>query len=180
MYIVKCTYCTCSTSTVHKAEKSFKGGVSQDFRPPVFSKLKYFRIWFRFRRDIRSQSCHRGVQQTKEIKKILSKSKNFSSNLFFYDRCVYPLKNFPDCLFKSNHRQVKVSTLIVRCAIYLRGMLCTAEIISTVHMLHTAEMISVVCCTPRRSSWRSGVLHTAETTLGSNISTKLKQNPKML
>ena len=136
MYIVKCTYCTCSTSTVHKAEKSFKGGVSQNFRPPVFSKLKYFRIWFRFRRDIRSQSCDRGVQQTKEIKKILSKSKIFSSNLFFYDRCVYPLKNFPDCLFKSNHRQVKVSTLIVRCAIYLRGM------------LYTAEMISGVCCRP--------------------------------
>ena len=44
-----------------------KGSVSQDFRPPVFfhdsdpsrpliKRLKYFRIRFRFRRDIRSQS----------------------------------------------------------------------------------------------------------------------------
>ena len=39
----------------------------------------------------------------------------------------------PDCLFKSNHRQVKNSILFSRCAIYLRGM------------LHTAEIVSVVC-----------------------------------
>ena len=43
----------------------FKGSVSQDFRPPIFhvsnpsgplmNRLNYFRIRFRFRRDIRSQ-----------------------------------------------------------------------------------------------------------------------------
>ena len=65
----------------------------------------------------------------------------------------------PDYLFKSNHRQVKNSILFPRCAIYLRGM------------LHTAEIVSVVCCTPLRSSPRYDahhgdhlrvVLHTAE------------------
>ena len=44
----------------------------------------------------------------------------------------------PDFLFKSNHRQVKVSIWIPRFAIYLRGE------------LHTAEIVSAVSCTPRR------------------------------
>ena len=34
---------------------------------PLLNRLKYFRIWFRFRRDIRSQSSIRCVQQTAEI-----------------------------------------------------------------------------------------------------------------
>ena len=56
----------------------FKGSVSQDFRPQFFSpwfepiwalinSLQYFRIGFRFRRDIRSQSDLRGAQHTAEI-----------------------------------------------------------------------------------------------------------------
>ena len=80
----------------------------------------------------------------------------------------------PDCLFKSNYREVKILILILQCAIYLRGMLHTAEIISTVgctprrsspqwvahrgdHLLgglHTAEIISAVYCTLPRSSLR--------------------------
>ena len=48
----------------------------------------------------------------------------------------------PDYLFKSNHRQVSISILILWFAIYLCGM------------LHTAEIISAECCTPRRSSSR--------------------------
>ena len=51
-----------------------------------------------------------------------------------------PKRISPDCLFKSNHRKVKNSILFPRCAIYLRSM------------LHTAEIISAVCCTPLRSS----------------------------
>ena len=48
----------------------------------------------------------------------------------------------PACFFQSNHRQVKNLILFQQCAIYLRDM------------LHTMEMISAVCCTPRRSSPR--------------------------
>ena len=56
---------------------------------------------------------------------------------------VFTLKRIsPDCLFKSNHSQMKISILIPQCAIYLRGGLPTAEI------------ISAVCCTPPRSSPR--------------------------
>ena len=82
-----------------------------------------------------------------------------------------PKRISPDCLFKRNHRQVKISILIPRCAIYLRSML-HADIISAVGcapqrsspryaahsgdhlcgMLHTAEIISAVCCTLLRSS----------------------------
>ena len=51
-----------------------------------------------------------------------------------------PKRISPDCLFKSNHRQVKNLILFLLCAIYLHGM------------LHTMEIINAVCCTPRRSS----------------------------
>ena len=80
----------------------------------------------------------------------------------------------PDCLCKSNHRQVKILILITLCAIYLWGMLHTPEIISTVGctpqissplyaayswdwlrgVFCTAEMISSICCTLLRSSPR--------------------------
>ena len=55
-------------------------------------------------------------------------------------------------------------------------------------MLHTTEIISAVCCTPRRSSLLyvahrgdhlRGGLHTRETALWSNSSTKLKPNSKI-
>ena len=124
----------------------------------------------------------------------LSKSKNFLQIFSFMIDVFTPKRISPDCLFKSNHRQVKISILIPRCAIYLRGMLHTAEIISAVgctprksspryatyrqdHLrgvLHTSEMISAVCCTLLRLSPRCathprdrlcGMLHTAETTL---------------
>ena len=35
---------------------------------PWYTGWKYFRIWFRFRRDFRSQSCLRGVLHAAEIK----------------------------------------------------------------------------------------------------------------
>ena len=68
---------------------------------------------------------------------------------------------------------------------HLRGVLHTAEIVSVV----CTEIISAVWCTPRRLSLRCvahrgdrlcSMLHTAETTLWSNISTKSKQNSKIL
>ena len=108
---------------------------------PLINKLRYFRIQLRFPRDIRSQSCLRGVQHTAEIKKrILKQIKILSSNLFFHNRCLAPIKWFLliVSLIKSNHRQVKI--LIPQCAIYLCGM------------LHTAEIDSTVFCTPLRSS----------------------------
>ena len=58
-----------------------------------------------------------------------------------------PKRISPDCIFKSNHRQVKKSILFPRCAIYLHGMLHTAEIVSVV----CTEIISTVWCTPRIS-----------------------------
>ena len=51
-----------------------------------------------------------------------------------------PKRISPDCLFENNHRQVKNSILILWYAIYLRGMLHTAEIISMVR----TEIISAV------------------------------------
>ena len=54
-----------------------KGGVSRDFRPsffhhsnpsrPLKHRQTYFRIWTRFRRDIRSQSCLHGMLHIVEI-----------------------------------------------------------------------------------------------------------------
>ena len=61
--------------------------------------------------------------------------------------------------FKNNHRQVKISVFTLRCAVCLCGI------------LHTAESVSAVCCTPPKLSlWCvahcldcfRGVLHTAE------------------
>ena len=72
---------------------------------------------------------HKVVSAVTKIMK-LSKSKILSSNLFFHDRCVHrftPKRISPDCLFKCNHNQVKISILNPRCAIYLRGMLQNAE-----------------------------------------------------
>ena len=51
-----------------------------------------------------------------------------------------PKKIYPDCLFQSNHRQVKISILIPWCGIYLRCM------------LQTVEIVSKVCCTPLKKS----------------------------
>ena len=44
-----------------------------------------------------------------------------------------PKRISPDRLFKSNHRQVKNLILFPWCAIHLRGV------------LHTTEIVSVVC-----------------------------------
>ena len=49
----------------------------------------------------------------------------FASNLFFHHRCVHLGNDFSWFLFKSKYRQVKISILIPRCAIYLSGMLHT-------------------------------------------------------
>ena len=90
----------------------------------------------------------------------------------------------PDYLFKSNHRQVKNSILFPRCAIYLCGMLHTTDFAQRSSpryvghrgdrlrgVLHTAEIISTICCTQQRWSLRydehqgnhlCGVVYTAE------------------
>ena len=78
-----------------------KGSVSRDFRPlflsndsnpsgPLMNRVNYFRIRFRFRRDILSQSSTnstlRCALQILGLVKPLFKT----SNLFFHDRCVHP------------------------------------------------------------------------------------------
>ena len=124
-------------------------------------------------------------------KKFLHKSTFYTFLLFFIFFMIdvfSPKRISPDCLFKSNHRQVNISILFPWCAIYLRGM------------LHTAEIISAIWCTLRRSSMRCvahrwdclcglhrdhlrgmlhGMLHTAEITLWSNIAVKSKPNSKI-
>ena len=68
-----------------------------------------------------------------------------------------PKRISADCLFKSNHRQVKNLILFPRCAIYLHGVLHTAEIVCGEHrdhlrsVMHTVDMISALCCTSQRS-----------------------------
>ena len=52
----------------------------------------------------------------------------------------------PDCRFKSSQRQVKISILTPRCVAHHWDHFCG--------VLHTAEIISAVCCTPLRSSPR--------------------------
>ena len=78
-----------------------KGSVSRDFRPlflsndsnpsgPLMNRVNYFRIRFRFHRDILSQSSTnstlRCALQILGLVKPLFKT----SNLFFHDRCVHP------------------------------------------------------------------------------------------
>ena len=128
----------------------FKGSVSRDFQPLLFSRFdptwapdkqaKVFSnlvsIWPRY-----SQCCLPDVCCTQRRSKIfLRKPTFYTSNLFFHDRCVHNKRIYPDCPFKSNQGQVKITILTPQCAICLRGV------------LHTAEIISAVCCTPLRSS----------------------------
>ena len=93
--------------------------------------------------------------------------------MFFFMIYVFTPKRInPDCSFKSNQKQVKISILTPRCAICLHGVFHTDEIISVCpeiisaifctsrSVLPSAEMISAVGCTPQRSSpW---VLQTVE------------------
>ena len=53
---------------------------------PLINRLKYFRIWLQFRRDIQSQSCLHGVQYTAD-------SNNFNSKINFFLSCS-PIKGF--------------------------------------------------------------------------------------
>ena len=55
---------------------------------PLINRIKYFRIRFRFCRDIQSQSSKNSTPQSQNFR--LKKSKMFSSNLFLNDRCVHP------------------------------------------------------------------------------------------
>ena len=69
----------------------------------------------------------------------LSKSKKFSSNIFFHDRSVHLKKDSHHCPFKSNQRPAKFSILTPLCAVWL----CC--------MKHTAWPSSL---TPRRDAHR--------------------------
>ena len=68
---------------------TLKGSVSRDFRPPVFfmrriiNRLKYFRIRFKFRQDILSQSCLGGVQHTTEIISAVCKGVHHTMKMIF-------------------------------------------------------------------------------------------------
>ena len=125
-----------------------KGSVSQDFRPQFISwfkpiwapdkQVKYFRIVFRFRRDIRSQSLKNSTLQCAwhHVVKILGlENQNIFLQIFSFLIDVFtPKRISPDCPFKSNQRPATFSIQTTRCAVWLHGG------------MHTAKLDSVVWC----------------------------------
>ena len=98
-----------------------KGSVSRDFLPPFF---------------------HDSTPSGPLIKMFLI-NQHFMLQIFSFIIDVLTHKRIsPDCLFRSNHRQLKNQLLFPRCAIYsrdhLRSMQHTAETISAV--MHNAEI----------------------------------------
>ena len=139
----------------------------------LINRVKYYRIRFQFRRDIRSQSS----------KKVFS----FMIDVFT------PKRISPDCTFKSNQRLSKISILTQRYAAWLLGVMRTAELDSKVWCIpqiltpwcahygvfweiwvawlcggmHITEYYSAGECTPRSFfiyffSWLRNVMHNAE------------------
>ena len=112
-----------------------------------------------FYHKVVSAVCSTPRRQGKK-KRFLSKSTFFTSkSLFVHDRCVqFTLKRIsPDCHFKSNQRQMKISILNPRRAIYLHvGWVAQYTLLRSspwfvAHlgdhlcgMLHSAEIISSV------------------------------------
>ena len=70
-----------------------------------------------------------------------------------------PKRISPDCPYKSNRSQVKISIFTLLCAVCLCGMLHTAEIVSAV--CYTPPRLTPRCVAHRRGCLRSG-LHTAD------------------
>ena len=130
----------------------FKGSVPQDFRPPVFSwfgliwatekQAEVFSNSPRFSITKLSPRCaaHRGDEKFFLFWRL--KSFTFMIDLFT------PKRISPDCLFKSNHRQVKISILTPCCTVCLR---CDVYRGDHLHgMMHTTEIVSAVGCPPQR------------------------------
>ena len=133
-----------------------KGSVSRDFRPifffhesnpagPLINRLKCFQLFFRFSRDIRSQSCLRGVQHTTKSPIFFCKSTFYTSNLSFHGtcRCVHHPKRF---------------LLIV-------PLKATRDKQRFQFWLTTPENIwekLTPRCDAHRGDWLSGVMHTME------------------
>ena len=118
-----------------------QGSVSRDFRPPVFfhdlnpsgpliNRLKYFRIRFRFRRDIQILKKLRGVHpmKTKHLKKLCGVHPTAESDSAV---CIIPRSQALQC---ASHRGV--SNLPSVC-------------FDGFEILHTAELVSAVWCTPQ-------------------------------
>ena len=146
-------------------------------------------------------------------KKIFFANQNFILKIFSFMINVLTTKRiFPNGLFKSNQRQVKISILTPRYVVCLCGVLQNADIVSAVcckmlrsslwcpahcrdwlrGVLHTAEIDSTVCKPPRifyqhLEPLTLRVQHTVEIKLAAcrtprrtNISTKSKPNLKIL
>ena len=86
---------------------------------PLINRLKYFRVRYQFRRDIRSQSSENSTSQCAWHSGV----KNFG---VANQKCVLPIFSFmidvftpkrisPDCPFKGNQRLTKISILTPRC-----------------------------------------------------------------
>ena len=109
---------------------------------PLINRRKYFQIRFDFA-EIFDHKVVSAVCCTLQRQKSLPVNQNFILQILSFVIDVFTPKRISlDCPFKGNQRQVKISILSLRCAVSvcLRGM------------LHTAEIVSAVCCRPRRSS----------------------------
>ena len=102
---------------------------------PLINRLKCFQLFFRFSRDIRSQSCLRGEQHTTKSPIFFCKSTFYTSNLSFHGtcRCVHHPKRFLLIV------PLKATRDKQRFQFWLRGVQC----------------FSAVWCTPGRLSLRS-------------------------
>ena len=182
-----------------------KGSVSRDFRPPVFShdsnpsgplinRLKYFRIQFQYRWDIKSQrlknltprcASHGGVKIL-----VIASQKNFFKSFLSCNMCS-PLKGFlPTVPLRPTRDSQKfwfwlrsvqfdsaVCSLTPRCdthrGAWLRGGMHNEELNSAVWCTPWSFLSNLVQLTPRWDAHRGAGLgrgmHTAEWS-ASNIS----------
>ena len=100
---------------------------------PLLNRLKHFLT--------RSQSSKNSTPRCawhREVKILgLAKQNLFLQIFSFMIDMFTPKRISPDCLFKNNQRLTKISILTPQCAVWLCGV------------MHTAELDSTVGCTPR-------------------------------
>ena len=130
---------------------------------PLINMLKYFRIEFRLRRDIRSQSSKISTPWCSSncgVKILVLANKIFFLQTYSYMIELFtPKRISPECPFKGTQRLVKILILTPRCAFWLYGV------------MHTAKLDFVVWSTPwsltqrcdaHHGVWLRGGKHTGE------------------
>ena len=105
--------------------------LSFDLSEIVDRKVRKIRLWCAWHHRVKIL----GLANQKIVLQIFS----FMIDLFTHKRI------FPDCLFKSNERLSKMSILTPQCAVWLHGLMQTAEFLFFRYFF----------------SWLCGVMHTA-------------------